>query len=38
MTDFNIDAETIKNEISLNIKQFSKLVEMSNGCIFVLYD
>ena len=32
MSEINIDAETIKNEISLNRSE-EKLVEMSNGCI-----
>jgi len=32
MSDINIDASTIKNEISLNHSE-EKLVEMSNGCI-----
>ncbi len=33
MSDINIDATMIKNEVSLNHNQ-EKLVEMSNGCIF----
>ena len=32
MSEINIDAETVKNEISLNRSE-EKLVEMSNGCI-----
>ena len=32
MSEINIDAETIKNEISFNRSE-EKLVEMSNGCI-----
>ena len=32
MSDINIDAAMVKNEVSLNHKE-EKLVEMSNGCI-----
>ena len=32
MSEINIDATTIQNEISLNRSE-EKLVEMSNGCI-----
>ena len=32
MSDLNIDAITVKNDVSLNHSE-EKLVEMSNGCI-----
>ena len=32
MSELNIDAATVKNEVSLNRAE-EKLVEMSNGCI-----
>ena len=32
MSEINIDATTVKNEVSLNRSE-EKLVEMSNGCI-----
>ena len=35
MSEINIDAATVKNEISFNRAE-EKLVEMSNGCICIL--
>ena len=36
MSEINIDESLIKNDVTLNHKE-EKLVEMSNGCIVVLF-